>query len=260
MGTERVKLGYDITGPTEAPILVLGSSLGTTRAMWDGALPTLAHEFRVIRYDHVGHGTSEVPAGPYTVDGLAAELAALLDQLGVDHAHHAGVSLGGMVAMQFAARHPDRVARLGVICSSAHLPPAQAWQQRADAVREDGVESIADVVVGRWFTDKAPPEMVQATHAQLTATPTEGYAACCDAIRDMDLRPVLDQITAPTVAIAGSEDPATPVVHAETIAAGIRAGGASATVVVIDGAAHLAAVERPHAVADALLTLRNART
>jgi 3-oxoadipate enol-lactonase len=253
MGTERVKLGYDIAGPQGAPALVLGSSLGTTRAMWDGARQALAREFRVVRYDHLGHGASDVPSGPYTIERLAAELATLLDKLGIERAHHAGASLGGMVALQFAAAFPDRVDRLAVVGSSAHMPPPDAWQQRADAARTAGVGSIADLVVARWFTGTAPSELVQATRAQLAATPAEGYAACSEAIRDMDLRPLLGQITAPTLAIAGSDDPATPVEHAQVIAGGIRAGGGQASVAMIDGAAHLAAVERPGAVADALL-------
>lgn len=253
MGIERAHLGYDISGPDDAPTLVLGGSLGTTRAMWDAVTPALARRFRVVRYDHLGHGDSDVPDGPYTIDRLAAELVTLLDELGIEHAHHAGVSLGGMVALRLAAGHPQRVDRLAVVCSSAHMPPPENWIQRAHAARTDGVESIADVVVGRWFTDAAPAATVQATRAQLASTPAEGYAACCDAIREMDLRPLLNEITAPTLAIAGAEDPATPVEHANVIADGIRAGGGSAEVQVVPGAAHLAALERPEAVAELLL-------
>lgn len=254
MGTERARLGYDISGPDDAPALVLGSSLGTTRAMWDGVMPMLTQGFRVVRYDHLGHGESAVPVGPYTLDLLAAELATLLDELGIDHAHHGGVSLGGMVALRFAAGYPQRVDRLAVVCSSAHLPPPEMWIQRAEAVRAGGVEAVADAVVERWFTVDAPVGMVRATRHQLTGTPAEGYAACCEAIRDMDLRPMLGDITAPTVAIAGADDPATPVEHANVIADGIVAGGGSAAVEVVSGAAHLAAVERPDAVARAIIT------
>lgn len=254
MGTERTKLGYDISGPADAPALVLGSSLGTTRAMWDAMTPTLGQTFRVVRYDHLGHGESDVPCGPYSLERLAAELAVLLDELGIERAHHCGVSLGGMVALQFAARYPERVGRLAVVCSSAHLPPPENWTQRAHAARTDGVESIADVVVGRWFTDAAPADVVATTRGMLAGTPGEGYAGCCEAIREMDLRPVLGKISAPTVAIAGADDPATPVEHANVIADGIRAGGGSAAVEVVPGAAHLAAVERPDAVAQLILT------
>lgn len=253
MGTKRSNLGYDISGPDDGPALILGSSLGTTRAMWDAVAPALDRDFRVVQYDHLGHGESAVPDGPYTIDRLAAELATLLDELGIERAHHAGVSLGGMVALQFAADYPDRVDRLVVVCSSAHLPPPENWTQRAVAARTDGVESIADTVVGRWFTDTAPTDTVAATRSMLASTPAEGYAGCCEAIREMDLRPVLGKITAPTLAIAGSDDPATPVDHAHVIADGIRAGGGSAAVEVVADAAHLAAVERPDAVAQLLL-------
>jgi 3-oxoadipate enol-lactonase len=235
------RLGYNLTGPAGAPLLVLGGSLGTTREMWRPQLSELTRRWRVLRFDHRGHGESEVPAGPYTLDELGADVLALLDALGADRVSYAGLSLGGMIGMWLAAHAPDRVDRLALLCTSAYLP--QGYFDRARLVRAEGTAVIADAVVARWFT----PEFAQrepATVTELTkglaAIPAEGYAGCCEAIAAMDLRPVLHRVTAPTVVIAGADDPATPPVHSEAIVAAVP--GARLTVVA--NAAHLASVEQ----------------
>jgi 3-oxoadipate enol-lactonase len=249
------RLGYDFNGPADAPVLILGPSLGTTRSVWDPQLPLLAGRFRVLRYDHLGHGESDVPPGPYIISELADALAELMAAVRVDRAHVAGLSLGGMVGMQLAADHPQLVDQLAIVCSSAHLPPAQSWHDRAAAVRTKGsTAAIADTVVGRWFTPAfASTPAAQAARANLLETPPEGYAGCCEAIAAMDLRPLLHSIKAPTLAVTGAEDPATPAEHAETVAAGVRSGGTPARVEIVPGAAHLASVERPQEVGRLLL-------
>ncbi|HEX4723311.1 MAG TPA: 3-oxoadipate enol-lactonase [Pseudonocardiaceae bacterium] len=238
-------LAYDLAGPSDAPVLVLGPSLGTTRAMWNPQHAVLCRQFRVLRFDLLGHGGSAVLPGPYTVDQLAGEVLSLLR--GIEHFHYVGLSLGGMIGMALAASAPDRIDRLALLCTSAHLPPADAWLERAEHVRAHGTGSIADTVGPRWFTpaftDRAP------YLAMLAATPDEGYAACCAAIAAMDLRSVLGRITAPTLVIAGHDDPATPPAHGRRIAYAIR----GARFVELDDAAHLASVERPAEVT-ALLT------
>lgn len=248
------QLGYDFHGPPDAPVVVLGPSLGTTRQVWDPQLPLLAERFRVLRYDHLGHGDSSVPPGPYTISELADALAELMAAQGIARAHVAGLSLGGMVGLQLAAGRPHLIDRLAIVCSSAHLPPAQSWYDRAAAVRHGGTAAVADTVVGRWFTPAfADTPAAQAARADLLSTPSEGYAGCCEAIATMDLRPQLGEIQAPTLAVTGAEDPATPAEHAETVAAGIRSGGTPARVEIVPGAAHLAAVERPTEVGQLLL-------
>lgn len=243
-------LGYDVHGPADAPVVVLGGSLGTTRAMWDEQLPALTAFFRVVRYDHRGHGTSPTKPGPYTVAALADDVLGLLDQLGIERAHLAGLSLGGMVAMQLAATHPERVDRLALLCTSAYLPPVSTWHERAAMVRARGTSAVADAVVARWFTpvfSRTP--QAAALREQLLHTSSEGYASCCEAIAEFDLRPQLARIRADTLVVAGAEDPATPPEHAKDIAAGIS----SAQLKVLPGAAHLASVERADAVTALLL-------
>jgi 3-oxoadipate enol-lactonase len=236
------RLGHDVHGPDDAPVLVLGSSVGSTRAMWDPNLGALAERFRVVRYDHRGHGDSQAPPGPYTVADLGADVLALLDSLGVQRFRYAGLSLGGMVGMWLGVHAPDRVEWLALCCTSAYLPPAGLWQDRVAAVRAGGMESVADAVVARWFTPgfaAERPDEVARLRAVLAGCDVEGYAGCCLAIAGMDQRDDLSLIAAPTLVLAGAQDPATPPSHAEQIADAVP----GARMVTVD-AAHLATVER----------------
>ncbi len=242
------RLDYDVTGPAEAPVVVLGPSMGTTRELWDAQLPALASRRRVLRFEHRGHAGSEAPPGPYRLADLGADVLALLDELGVETFGYAGVSLGGMIGMWLAAQAPGRVQRLALCCTAAYLPPAQAWLDRAAAVRAGGTAAVADAVVARWFTPQlaaAHPEVVERLRSTLRdRVDAEGYAGCCEAIAAMDLRPELGRITAATLVIAGAEDPATPAGLAREIATLIESGGGTASVVVVDGGSHLATLER----------------
>lgn len=246
------QLGYDLDGPADAPVLVLGQSLGSTRDLWRPHLDALSANHRVLRYDLLGHGTSAAPAGPYTLDRLGASVLELLDEVGAARVRYAGVSLGGMVGMWLAAHAPGRVERLALICTSAYMPPAEGWAERAALVRAHGCGAVADAVVARWFT--APfqahsPEVVAVYREMIASTDPEGYAGCCEAIGAMDLRPVLARIPAPTLVIAGRDDPSTPPTDGAVIADAVP----GARLHVLDDAAHLAVVERAAEVG-ALLT------
>ena len=246
------RLHVRVDGSPGAPVLLLGSSLGTTGAMWQPQVAAFAERFRVVRYDHLGHGRSAVPAGPYTIDLLGQEVLRLLDDLDVPRVHYAGLSLGGMVGMWLAAHAPDRVRRLAVLCTAASLGPPDGWRERAATVRAAGLEPIADAVVARWFTPgfaAARPEVAAAYRTMLVAAPPAGYAACCEAIGAMDLRADLARIRVPTLVVAGAEDPATPVEHA----AAIVERTPRARLAVVDEAAHLANVEQPGQVCRLLL-------
>jgi 3-oxoadipate enol-lactonase len=243
---------HRIDGPDDAPVLVLSNSLGSNWRMWDGLVPALTARFRVLRYDQRGHGDSEVPDGPYTIADLAGDLIELLDELGIARPHFAGLSLGGMTGMWLAAHQPSRVDRMALLCTSALLGPVRMWVERAALVRAEGTRAVADAGVRRWLTDEfiaEAPEVAAWCKNMITTTPAEGYAGCCEAIAAMDLRADLPGITAPTLVIAGADDPATPPSHAEAIAAGIP----DAALEVVPHAAHLATVEQPAAVTDLLL-------
>ncbi len=240
------------TAPEDAPTVVMAGSLGSTSSMWDPQVPELSARYRVVRYDTRGHGRSPVGDTPCRIDDLADDLLALIDRLDVDAVHLVGLSLGGMTAMRLAARNPDRVTSLSLLCTSALLGPAEGWLSRAAAVRAHGTGAVADAVVGRWFSPDflaTQPERVTYFRNMIAATSPEGYAACCEAIAAMDLRADLSAIAAPTLVIGGIQDPATPPPHQQAIAAGI----ANSTLVMLEPAAHLANVEQPTAVTTALL-------
>ncbi|MDQ3157453.1 MAG: 3-oxoadipate enol-lactonase [Actinomycetota bacterium] len=241
-----------LTGPDDAPVVVLSNSLGATMAMWDANLADLEEHFRVVRYDTRGHGESPAPSGPYDIDDLVDDVVALLDDLGVARAHFVGLSLGGMTGMRLAAREPDRVDRLVVLCTSAHLEPASAWRDRASTVRAQGTGAVAQAVVDRWFTPgllASAPALQASSEAMVASTPAEGYAACCEVIATMDLRADLASITAPTLAIAGADDHATPTPHLAEIADTVRDG----RLVVVPESAHLANTQQPGTISPAII-------
>lgn len=247
-----VDLHAVVEGPPDAPVVLLAGSLGSTLEMWDPQVPALTSRFRVVRYDARGHGRSPVPAGPYEIDDLVDDAVALLDRLEVERAHVVGLSLGAMTGMRLAAREPHRVDRLALLCTSAWFPSPHAWAERAAAVRAGGTSAVADAVVERWFTERLradDPELVQRHREMIAATPAEGYAACCGAIERLDLRSDLPLIAAPTLVVAGADDPATPPEHLTAIADGIP----GARLLVLPQAAHLANVEQATAVDAALL-------
>jgi 3-oxoadipate enol-lactonase len=235
-------LHHVVDGPEGGPPVVLSNSLGSTTAMWDPQVPALAARHLVVRYDHRGHGASPVPPGPYTIAELGQDVLALLDSLAIERAPFCGLSLGGMVGIWLAAHAPERIDRLVLVNTSARLP-REAWLERARMVRAEGLDSIADVVVGRWFTPAfaaREPELVGRMRVMIAATPAEGYASCCDAIAAMDLRGDLARIRAPSLVAAGADDPAIPPDHSVAIAAALD----GARLVVIPDAAHLANVEQ----------------
>jgi 3-oxoadipate enol-lactonase len=244
-------LSAQLSGPEQAPVLVLSNSMGTTTAMWDDQLDALSRRFRVLRYDHRGHGGADPPPGPYRMEQLGGDLLGLLDREGLERVSFCGLSLGAMVGMWLAATAPERVERLALCCTSAKVDPGP-YLERAAKVRAGGTGSVAGEVVERWFTPgfrERAPETVARAVAMLLATPAEGYAGCCEAIAAMDLRAGLGSITAPTLVLAGADDPATPPPHAEAIVAAIPA----ARLEVVAGAAHLANIEQPRRVTRLLL-------
>lgn len=248
-----VRLHHEVTrGPDGTPTVLLSNSLGATTTMWDRQIAALTTHFTVVRYDTRGHGRSPVVDGHYDIDDLVGDVVALLDRLGLDRVHMVGLSLGGMTAMRLAATQPERVERMAVLCTSAHLTPPQSWHDRAALVRANGTAAVADAVVARWYTPDfldREPERVAAAIATIAATPPEGYAGCCEVIGKMDLRDDLPSIVAPTLAIAGADDPATPPPHLQAIAQSVQDG----RLLVVPDSAHLANDEQPDIVNTAIL-------
>lgn len=242
-----VELHHEVHGPDDGAPVVLAGSLGSDLRMWDPQVAALtAVGFRVIRYDHRGHGASPAPEGPYTLAELATDLLALLDRLGVRRVSLVGLSLGGMVGMWLAEHAPARLERLVLCCTSAAIGPASMWQERAAAARTSGMPALAAAAVERWVRPsfrESRPETTAWLRDMVASQPAEGYASCCTAIETMSIADALPAITAPTLVIAGEDDPATPPEHGRRIAEAIP----GARLAVVPFAAHLGNVEQPKA-------------
>ena len=218
------KLHYRMDGTRGKPVLVLSNSLGTDLAMWDRQIDALRPQFCVVRYDTRGHGASDAPAGPYSIERLGRDVIGLLDHLQTPRASLCGVSLGGMTAMWLGAHAPDRVDRLVLANTAPRMAPPDMWNQRIDKVKAGGIAAISDTVLARWFTPafaEREPATLAAMKAMMERQSPEGYVACCAAVRDMDQRESLALIRAPTLVVAGTHDASTPPWDAKFIADGI---------------------------------------
>jgi 3-oxoadipate enol-lactonase len=250
------KLSFAIEGIPGSPVLVLSPSLGTTTSLWALEETRLATHFRLVRHDHPGHGHSHPPAGAVTVESIARGVLTILDELHVERTSLCGVSLGGMVCMWLAANAPERVDRLVLVSTGAKLASRDYFYDRAALVRERGMTAVVDGTRERWFTEpfRDSPEADQVLE-ELAAVPAEGYAACCEAVGDWDFAGELGRIAAPTLVVAGAEDPLITAEVVETLVEGIP----DAQHVEVEGASHLLIVEQPDAFVAAALGHLEAR-
>jgi len=243
---------YRITGPVSAPPLLLIHSLGTSLEMWAPQADALAETHRVISYDLRGHGLSETSDGPYTLELLAGDAAALLTALGIERAHVAGVSLGGMIAQTLGIEHGARVRSLVLGDTASVIGPKSNWDARAGAIRADGMASLIDAILARWFTpafiETAAPEIARGFGAMLLRMPAEAYISAAFAVRDGDTTASLGRIACPTLVLVGDQDVSTPPAAAEALRVAIP----GAKLVTIENAAHIPTVERPEAVTTAM--------
>ena len=213
----NVMLNFRVDGADDAPPLLLSNSLGTDLEMWSPQMDVLTEQFRVIRYDTRGHGASSVPEGPYTIAQLGRDALAVLDHLGIEHAHFCGLSMGGLTGLWLALHASERIARMVLANTGAKIGTDEIWNARIEAMSGAGGEGLpettVDAVVERWFTKRyrgIAPQSVARIRRMLVATSSAGYAANCAAIRDADLRERLASIATPTLVISGTHDPSTP--------------------------------------------------
>jgi 3-oxoadipate enol-lactonase len=248
-----IALDFHLVG--QGPTIVLVHALGLDRRMWNRQVPALAESFRVLAYDVRGHGRSDKPRGPYTLETLADDLHGLLDALGIETASLLGISLGGMIAQTFALAYPDKVDRLILADTTSEYPPEGRRQfvERARLVEASGTEPIARATMERWFTPEflaAEPETVDQIRQILLSADPVGYAAACLAVSEVDLTARLGGISAETLVLVGERDPGTPVEAARRIADAIP----SARLEVIPDTSHLSNVARPDEFTDAVLS------
>jgi len=259
VSVDGVMIHARIDDGQSGPWVVLAHGIATDLGLWDGVARLLASRFRVVRYDARGHGESEAPAGPYSLQSLGQDALGLMDALGIDHAHFVGLSMGGMVGLGLALDHPKRLLSLTCCDARASAPPdyRQAWTQRAAAVAERGMEAIVEPSLARWFAAgfrEAQPEIAARVAAMVRATRPEGYCGCAAALQELDYGARLHTINIPTLYLAGAEDSGAPPAVMQAMAEATP--GARYTE--ITGAGHLSAIERPQEVAEALLEFLSA--
>ena len=239
---------YELEGPSSAPVVLLAHSLATNLAMWEPQVKMLAENFRVLRYDALGHGGTEVPAGPYSLDRLATQVVGLLGALGMERVHFMGLSMGGMIAQLLAIRAPRKLASLLLCDTTSRIPPESLalWQERIRIAETEGMEPLVEPTIGRWFTPPfrtAHPDVIDRVRAMIRATPPSGYSGCCHAVSRLDLTAELRTIHSPTLIIAGEEDPSTPLEASRTIQGQIS----GSELVIIPSASHLSNLEQSEA-------------
>lgn len=243
-----VVLHHEVRGATDKPWLVFSNSLGTDFRIWDAVVGQLQADYRIVLYDKRGHGLSQATPAPYRLSDHVDDLSALLDHLGVVRAAVVGLSVGGLIAQGIAALHPDKIAAL-VLCDTAHkIGTAAMWNDRIQAVTTNGIASIADAVMQRWFTQayRTPenPDFVGYT-AMLIRTDVDGYAGTCAALRDADLTESTRALKLPTLLMVGDEDGSTPPDLVRSTADLIQGSDFR----IIEGAGHLPNIEKPGVVA-----------
>lgn len=239
-------------GAAGAPRVALVHSLALDRHFWGPVVAEAAGGFEMLALDCRGHGASG-GMGPFTAALMADDLAAVMDQAGWDRSVIAGASMGGSVALAFAARHPARTAALLAVDTTAWYGPTapEDWARRAGVARQGGMAALLEFQRARWLSDgfrAAHPEVQAAQEAIFLRTGIEPYAAACEMLGSLDLRAAISGITAPSAVLVGEEDGATPPAMAEAIAAAIP----GATLEVLQGARHLTPLERPREIVAAL--------
>jgi 3-oxoadipate enol-lactonase len=236
-----VRLAYRWSGLPSGRVLVLSHSLGASGAMWQPQVDAFAPRFRLLIPDHRGHGQSSVPDGPYRIEHFGQELTALLDHLQLDRVYFCGLSLGGMIGMWMGQNVSQRIERMVLCNTAAKILDTTLLRSRMHGIERDGLASIADNVIDRWFTEPfriAHPEAIEAARRMLLATSARGYANTSGAVCELDLREGLGMIACPTLVIGGRYDKATPLSWNEAIASSIPDGRVAAL-----DAAHLSNIE-----------------
>jgi 3-oxoadipate enol-lactonase len=239
----HLTLHYALEGNPAGKTLVFVNSLGSDFRIWDRVVPAFAPHFQILRYDKRGHGLSDAPAGPYAIHDHTRDLNALLDHLGISRAILVGISVGGLIAQDFAIAYPQRTQALVLCDTGARIGTVESWNSRIEAIQAQGLGEVAKTVIGRWFTPaffEQKPAEAQGYFNMLSRTPPEGYIGTCAALRDADLRPHLSKIRAPALVLCGDQDQSTlPSLNQEL------ADGLGARLELISNAAHLPCIEQP---------------
>lgn len=252
ISTATISINYELEGPADAPVLMFSNSLGSNLSMWAPQAAAFSERYRVLRYDHRGHGATAAPAGPYRFEQLCEDVVALLDALNIEQVHFAGLSMGGMTALGMAIDHPQRVLSItSCNCVAGYAADGlKVWDERIAAIRANGLGSVLDGTLQRWFTqptiDARPADMA-AVREMIMATPVDGYLACCEALKQLNYLDRLGDIALPTLFIAGTHDIGAPPAAMQDMHERVP----GSRYVELD-AAHVSNLERPQAFSAAL--------
>ena len=251
---KKPHLNFRIDGPEDAPWLTLSHSLATDMSMWKPQMKELCRNFRVLRYDARGHGASEVPSGPYSMQQLVEDILGLWEQLNIEQSHLIGLSMGGMTGIGVALHAPERIGKLLACDCRLDAPEIfrNMWDARMQAILAAGIEGVPELTMSTWFTPKKLLEggaMVEQVRQMILETPQEGYLACAAALKELDYKKSLPQLKVPTRYLVGDHDGIHPQEMAEL--AKLTPGG---DLVVLKDAAHLSNIEQPDAFSQAALS------
>lgn len=254
-----ITMHCELEGPGSAPVVTLSHSLATDLSMWDSQAALLKSSgFRVLRYDTRGHGGTDAPEGPYTLEQLAEDVQTLLQVLGIRKTHFVGLSMGGMIAQVLALKHPDTLHSL-VLCDTSSRIPEEAlpvWEERIQTAQTQGMAPHVEPTMERWFTAsfrRKPLPILDRIRRMILSTPVQGYIGCSQAIMGLNLTERLEEIALPTLVVVGEEDPGTPVSASRAIHEKIK----GSELVILASAAHLSNIEQEQAFNAAVLDFLN---
>jgi 3-oxoadipate enol-lactonase len=243
---DGLEVHYEVAG--QGPWLTLSHPISADLSLWAPQVEALARHFTVLRYDTRGHGQTQATQGPYTLTQLAHDARGLLDHLGIERTHWIGLSLGGMVGQALAIAQPHLLGRVVLANTTCKAAPQAAalWGERARMARAEGMASLVDPTLERWFTQAwrlAQPAAMQQVARMIASTPVDGYAGCCAALAEVDLVGALKAMTAPALVLAGAHDQATPGAMSQLLAD----SWPGARLAVLAGAAHISSLEQSEA-------------
>lgn len=248
---KAMKTNYKLTGTPNSPVIVLSNSLGARYSMWDDLVPLLLPYFRVLQYDTRGHGESDKPDGPYTIDALGRDVIDLMDHLEIDKAYYCGLSLGGLIGQWLAIHHGERFYKIALSNTAAKIGERQSWLDRVELLQAQGMQAICDATMGKWFSSRFKEDNPKKYHnfrEMFLAANVQGYRGCCHAVAGADFREDISQIAVPVLVIAGDADPVTTVMQAQFLVERIP----DAQLLVINGR-HLLSAESPQLYAEGLI-------
>jgi 3-oxoadipate enol-lactonase len=238
-------INYATFGDASKPAIIFSNSLGTNYQIWQPQINFFKKNYFIVCYDTRGHGASTAPQGPYSIEQLGTDVVNLLDHLNIQKANFCGISMGGLTGQWLAIHHPERFNHVIVCNTAAKIGQEQAWNDRAQLVREQGLKPIAETAASRWFTEpfiRSNTAIVESLSDDLGAGSPEGYASCCEALAKADVREQLKNIKVPTLVVAGQKDPVTTVADAQYIINNVR----SSSLFEIN-ASHISNIEQPRA-------------